>query len=572
MQEREFNCVTIAVANNADISGRATAEKTNRGLRIGKGRSFGRIGSLTILRSLIAAGFVVALADPLAVRAAPVEAGLSRVAALNGPAKTRPAPAGVAALDWLADVVLNGARGRPCSDSPQQLQVAAAYGQLPLSFETNEGQSGPRVRFLARGPGYTLFLTASAEAVLVSGKSPAQVARMGLVDANPQPNVCALEERAAKSYYFIGNDPARWRSKVENYGRVRYQAVYPGIDLVYYGNGRQLEYDLVVAPGADPSRIQLSFPDVRQLHLDPESGDVELAEAGGEVCLHKPVAYQVAEGQQRVAIEAHYTLAVGNRVGLTLGRYDATQPLIIDPVLVYSTYIGGSGLDAGNGIAVDSDGNAYVTGVAVSPDFPIEHPLPTNSILRGFANAFVSKLSFDTRTATLSLAYSTYLGGSSNDFDYGNGIAVDSHGNAYVTGIAVSPDFPLAHPLPTNSGLRGGQDAFVSKLSFDARTATLSLAYSTYLGGSGFDVGYGIAVDSHGNAYVTGVTQSSDFPLEHPLPTNSLLRGVENAFVSKLASTPGPPRSHWPTPPIWAAAAAMTMAMVSRWTPEATPM
>ena len=323
---------------------------------------------------------------------------------------------------------------------------------------------------------------------------------------------------------------------MENYGRVRYQAVYPGIDLVYYGNGRQLEYDLVVAPGADPSRIQLSFPDVHQLHLDQESGNVELAEAGREVCLHKPVAYQVAEGQQRVAIEARYTLAtVGNRVGLTLGRYDATQPLIIDPVLVYSTYIGGSGLDGGNGIAVDSQGNAYVTGVAVSPDFPLEHPLPTNSILRGFANAFVSKLSFDTRTATLVLAYSTYLGGSSNDFDYGNGIAVDSHGDTYVTGIAVSPDFPLVHPLPTNSGLRGGQDAFVSKLSFDARTATLSLTYSTYLGGSGFDVGYGIAVDSHDNAYVTGVTQSSDFPLAHPLSTNSILRGSANAFVSKLS-------------------------------------
>jgi Beta-propeller repeat len=173
----------------------------------------------------------------------------------------------------------------------------------------------------------------------------------------------------------------------------------------------------------------------------------------------------------------------------------------------------------------------------VSPDFPIEHPLPTNSILRGFANAFVSQLSFDTRTATLSLAYSTYLGGSSNDFDYGNGIAVDSHGNAYVTGIAVSPDFPLAHPLPTNSGLLGGQDAFVSKLSFDARTATLSLAYSTYLGGSSFDFGSGIAVDARGNAYVVGVTDSSDFPLAHSLPT-SVSRGSQSAFVAKIRTEP----------------------------------
>jgi hypothetical protein len=415
--------------------------------------------------------------------------------------------------------------------------VAAAYHQLPLSFEANVGQSDPRVRFLARGPGYTLFLTASAEAVLVSGKGTPQVARMGLVDANPRPDVRVLEERAAKSYYFIGNDPARWRSKVANYGRVRYQAVYPGIDLVYYGNQQQLEYDLVVAPGADPSRIQLSFPEARRLRLDPESGDVKVEEAGGELCLHKPLVYQVAEGQQRVAIEAHYALAVGYRIGLTVGSYDATRPLIIDPKLVYSTYLGGSNFEVGQGIAVDAWSNAYVTGRTVSADFPLTHPLPANSVLRGVANAFVSKLSFDARTATLALAYSTYLGGS--NFDEGRGIAVDAWGNIYVTGETSSTDFPLAHPLPTNNVLRGVGNAFVSKLSFDARTATLALAYSTYLGGSSSggegDIGSGIAVDAWGNAYVTGLTQSSDFPLAHPLPTNSVLRAFENAFVSKLS-------------------------------------
>jgi hypothetical protein len=283
---------------------------------------------------------VTALAGPMPMRAALVETSLDSVADPNGPAQTRLARPGAGALDWLAGLGLDGARG-PLAGSTQQRQVAAAYGQLPLSFEANVGQSDQRVRFLARGPGYTLFLTASAEAVLVSGKGSPQVARMALADANPQPDVRALEERAAKSYYFIGNDPARWRNKVANYGRVRYQAVYPGIDLVYYGNQRQLEYDLVVAPGADPSRIQLSFPEARQLHLNPESGDVEVTEAGGEVCLHKPVAYQLAEGQQRAAIEAQYALAVGSRVGLALGRYDATQPLIIDPVLAYSTYLGG---------------------------------------------------------------------------------------------------------------------------------------------------------------------------------------------------------------------------------------
>ncbi|MBV8176508.1 MAG: hypothetical protein JO151_18360 [Verrucomicrobia bacterium] len=209
---------------------------------------------------------VTALAGPMPVRAALVEASLNRVADPNGPAETRLARTGAGALDWLAGLGFDGARG-PLAGSTPQRQVAAAYGQLPLSFEANVGQSDQQVRFLARGPGYTLFLTASAEAVLVSGKGSPQVARMGLAGANPRPDVRALEERAAKSYYFIGNDPARWRSKVANYGRVRYQAVYPGIDLVYYGNQRQLEYDLVVAPGADPSRIQLTHGRARRRSL-----------------------------------------------------------------------------------------------------------------------------------------------------------------------------------------------------------------------------------------------------------------------------------------------------------------
>ncbi len=195
--------------------------------------------------------------------------------------------------------------------------------------------------------------------------------------------------------------------------------------------------------------------------------------------------------------------------------------------MAYSTYLGGSGYDYGNGIAVDAWGNAYVIGHAQASDFPLAHPLSTNSILRGLGNAFVSKLSFDKRTSTLSMAYSTYLGGGA--YDIGSGIAVDTWGNAYVTGRTQSSDFPLEHPLPTNSLLRGVENAFVSKLAFDTRTATLSLAYSTYLGGSFYDDGYGIAVDARGNAYVTGSATSSDFPLAHALPSNSALQGGGDA-------------------------------------------
>ena len=439
----------------------------------------------------------------------------------------------LAPFDWLAASGLNAAQG-PKATSAAQRGVAAAYGRLPLRFEANAGQSDPRVRFLACGPNYALFLTSSAGAVLVSSQGQPPVVRMELVGANPAPEVRGLEEQAAKSYYFIGNDPARWRTRVAQYGQVRYGEVYPGIDLIYYGNQQQLEHDWVVSAGADPSHIRLRFPDVQPVRLDPESGDVQVLGTQGKVCVQKPVAYQLAEGK-RVPVEARYTLSAANQVGLALGRYDPSQTLIIDPVLAYSTYLGGSDDDLLEAIALDFRGDVYVTGATNSPDFPLAHPLPApNNALRGAADAFVSKLHFDERTGTLSLVYSAYLGGSGTD--YGWGLALDPFGNAYLTGYTTSPDFPLAHPLPApNNTLRGTQNAFVSKLHFDEQTATLSLAYSTYLGGSDIDSTSNLAVDWAGNAYVTGFTTSRDFPLAHPLPApNNALQGNQDAFVSKL--------------------------------------
>jgi hypothetical protein len=420
----------------------------------------------------------------------------------------------------------------PAVGLPKQ-RAAEAYDKLPLSFEANEGQTDSRVEFLSRGPGYTFFLT-SSEAVLVSGKDKSHVARMKLAGANRAPEARGLDELPGKSYYFIGNDPKKWQSKVPNYARVRYQDVYPGVDLVYYGNQRRLEYDFVVASGADPKSIQLSFPDARKIRIDRESGDLKLDCAGGEVRFHKPVAYQTGDGKSWV--EARYVLKRGKQVSISVGSYDASKPLIIDPVLIYSTYLGGSGdVDEGLAIAVDSSENAYVTGVTNSPDFPTVHPLPApNNALQGVQNAFVSKLSFNSLTSTLSLDYSAYLGGSGDD--QGLAIAVDSSENAYVTGPTNSPNFPTVHPLPApNNALQGEQNAFVSKLSFDRLTSTLSLAYSTYLGGTGRDYGLSIAVDSSGDAYVTGATSSSDFPTVHPLPApNNASHGDFDAFVSKL--------------------------------------
>jgi hypothetical protein len=419
-----------------------------------------------------------------------------------------------------------------CSAQSKTEINSEAFGKFPLSFEANAGQADRQVRFLSHGPGYTLFLT-SDEAVLVAGKDELQVTRMKLVGANPAPKVQGSDELSGRSYYFIGSDPKNWQGNVPNYEQVRYQAVYPGVDLSYYGNRRRLEFDFVVAPKADPKCIRLSFPGAQKIRIDPENGDLTLDGVGGEVRFRKPVAYQMRDG--KTLVEARYVLKPGKQVGIAVGNYNLAKPLIIDPVLIFSTFLGGSSYDVGSGIAVDADGNAYVTGTTQSPNFPTAHPLPPpNNALQGGETAFVSKLSFDSATSKLSLAYSAFLGGSG--IDNGTGIAVDADGNAYVTGFTSSANFPIVHSLPApNNALQGASTAFVSKLSFDSATSTLSLAYSTYLGGSGGDSGVGIAVDALGNAYVTGQTGSINFPTVHQLPTpQNPIQGGQYAFVSKL--------------------------------------
>jgi hypothetical protein len=284
-----------------------------------------------------------------------------------------------------------------------------------------------------------LFLT-SSEAVLMAGKSN-NVARMKLNGSNPTPKVRGVDQLFGKSYYFIGNDPKKWQNAVPNYARVRYQAVYPGIDLIYYGTQRQLEYDFVVAPGADPKSIQLSFPGARQIRIDRESGDLNLNCAGGEVRFRRPLAYQRGDGDGQAGVEARYVLKKGDQVSIAVGGYDVTKPLIIDPVLSYSTYLGGTGLGISSGIAVDSLGNAYVTGFTTALDFPTTaHSIPAPPVGLQTFEGFVSKLSFDSVSSTLSLVYSTYLGGSG--LDQALAIAVDSFGDAYVRGIHQFARFP----------------------------------------------------------------------------------------------------------------------------------
>jgi hypothetical protein len=422
-------------------------------------------------------------------------------------------------------------------DAATHARIAREYGQLPLAFELNQGQSDARVRFLARGAGYSLFLTAD-EAVLAlrpagqraesASDRPARtdtrpvtpaIVRLGLAGANPMPAVEGLDPQPGRSHYLIGNDPGRWQRDVARFGKVKYHQVYPGVDVVYYGNQHQLEYDFIVAPGVDPGQIQLVPSGVEALHLDAQ-GNLVLETAQGDVIQHKPVVYQDVDGE-RLPIDGRYALLDKQRVGFAIGRYDARLPLVIDPVLGYSTYLGGNDQDYGQGIAVDASGNAYVIGTTFSTNFPMANARQPASG-GGMSDVFVSKLN----ASGNALVYSTYLGGS--DEDVGAGIAIDGAGNAYVAGHTVSNNFPTVAPL--QSVHTGVYDGFVAKL--DASGG--SLLYSTYLGGSAGAQVRAIAVDGSGNAYVTGLTYSTNFPVvAAPQPTFGG-GSFGDAFVSKL--------------------------------------
>ena len=424
-----------------------------------------------------------------------------------------------------------------------QSRLLANYGKLPLRFEANRGQTDAQVQFVSQGSGYSLFLT-SGEAVLVlatpvpklssphpvpgpaaDGASPQAVVRLQLAGANAQPVVTQEDELPTRSNYFIGSDPSKWHTNVPNYGRVRYHNVYPGVDLVYYGNQGQLEHDFVVAPGVDPSVVTLAVRGAERLQLEP-NGDLAVRTAGGDLRLLKPEIYQVVDGRRR-KVPGKYLLEGGNKVGFEIARYDRRQQLVIDPVLLYSTYLGGNGRDAAAGIAVDSNGNAYVTGDTGSTNFPTTTGAFQTDLTANF-NVFVTKLN----AAGTALVYSTYLGGTGIE-DIGKAIAVDSSGDAYVTGLTYSTNFPVTSgAFQTHFGANANSwTGFVTKLNATGS----ALVYSSFLGGSGPDAGAGISVDSSGTAYITGNTQSSNFPTTAGA-FQTAFAGTEMAFVTKVNS------------------------------------
>jgi hypothetical protein len=444
-----------------------------------------------------------------------------------------------------------------------QGKVNAAYGQLPLAFETNEGQSDPRVKFLCRGAGYGLFLTGSDTVLALTRAVPKDKAAVGkgikgtigmstkhtftdvlrfkLLGAKARTQVTGLQPLPGNSNYFIGNDPKKWRTNVPQYAKVKSGQVYPGIDMVYYGRQGQLEYDFQIAPGADPKDIQFTVEGARKASLNA-SGDLVLQTPGGDVIEHAPIIYQEVDGKRKT-IRGSYEvrrLARTNskteetfEVSFRMASYDRGRPVVIDPSLTYSTYFGGSGSDYATGIAVDASGNVYITGRTSSPDFPITPGAAQASLGGTNGNVFVTELNLQL-SGSASLVYSIYLGGSGGD--QGNGIAVDGSCCVYVTGRTNSTNFPVTAGAYEGSlhGMYGS--AFVTKLDPNL-SGSASLVYSTYLGGSGGgDQGNGIAVDGSGNAYVTGLTDSTNFPVTAGAYKDSLGETWMNvnAFVTKL--------------------------------------
>ena len=441
--------------------------------------------------------------------------------------------------------------------------LAESYGKLPLTFEANAGQTDKRVRFISRGSGYGLFLTGDA-AVLALDKAecagqPASLAQRGgrhvnLAGCARETDVVTMrlaghtsasaspageEKLPGVANYFVGSDPTAWRTGLPMYAKVRYSGVYPGVDLLYYGNQKQLEYDFVVAPQADPRAIRLQFSGVSKLKVDG-AGDLILSAGNGDIAFHRPVVYQEQNGR-RQWIDGRFTLGRRHTVSFSLSGYDHTRPVVIDPVLTYSTYLGGSGNDGDEAlaIAVDANGDAYVTGQTDSTNFPLtsgSYQQSNQGAASGTYNAFVSKLN----STGKALVYSTFLGGSGNT--QGAALAVDSSGDAYVAGHTFATDFPTTSGAyqTASPSCYGGYSAFVTKLN---STGT-ALVYSTYLGGNGNsygsgtgDIAYALVLDSSGDAYVTGATQSSNFPVTsgaYQATNTAAENNASAAFVTKL--------------------------------------
>jgi hypothetical protein len=407
-------------------------------------------------------------------------------------------------------------------------QIQATYGKLPLTLEANKGQTDRQVKFLAHAAGYTIFLTAGEMVVAVrpstvnsNGENPgpgvisnqlhsnAEGApsfrgrvqhnksthiRLNLVGANQNAEIVGEDRQPGTINYFIGSDPAKWRTKIPTFRQVRYKGLYPGIDLLYYGSQSRVEHDFIVAAGANPNLIQFAVKGADGLKVNSD-GDLVLAKGKDEICFKAPRAYQEFNGMRR-PVKVAYLLPDSTHFSFRIGQHDQRLPLVIDPVLVYSTLLGGSMDDVAVAIQTDTSGNSYVAGYTDSVDFP---GISGNSAPSGM-NAFVAKLD----ASGSNLIYADYIGGTGDDYAFA--MATDMSGHVFITGNTGSTDFPIVNPYQAQN--TGGEAAFVTEICPDGS----SLLYSTYVGGSASSQGNAIGLDGAGDIYIGGSTYAVDFP------------------------------------------------------------
>ncbi len=414
-------------------------------------------------------------------------------------------------------------------DSPNSIPSIFNFGKLPLSFEPIENQQETE-KFFSSGNGYHLIIAPTEVNLSVlneqlknktltpKAKLIGDILTVKFVGANNSAKSLALDKLAKKTNYFLGNDPKKWHTNISSYAKIRYQNIYPGIDLLYYGNLNNLEYDFIVSPKADFTQISLSFPNTNNVQID-SNGDLLLTTADKVIHQYKPTVYQEINGiRQEVA--SNYFWKEKDIIGVQIVDYNSNYPLVIDPILNYSTYLGGSLGETATSITVDKLGNTYVTGLTLSSDFPAIKAFQNN--FAGNGDIFITKLN----PAGNAVIYSTFIGGSG--FDNPDKILVDNNGNVYLTGTTSSNNYPLATAFQDT--LHGFADAFITKLNSDGT----ALIYSTYLGGSDNDQGNGLAVDINGNAYILGTTSSKNFPTLNPFQSNN--KGQQELFISKLNS------------------------------------
>ncbi len=409
------------------------------------------------------------------------------------------------------------------SATSQERQAQQIMDQIPLYFEANRGQVDSRVLYLSRSPEHTLFLTVD-EAVL---KVSSGALRMSLVNANPAPEVAPLDALESHGAYFVGKSE-NWLPRVEHYGKVRYSEVYPGVDLVFYGHGKQIEHDFVVAPGTDPRVIRFRLDGAGEFGIG-DDGALEMRIGESRMRFSAPYSYVESEGR-RIEVASRFERLAANEFGFAVGAYDRSKTLVIDPVLSYSSYLGGSNFEVIRDVVIDSAGFIILAGETVSEDFPTNgpglQPLGGQQI-----NGFVTKLN-PFAGAGQGLIFSGHFGGFQNETV--NAMKIDSQDNLYVVGMTLAGDFPTTGNAVQAEQPSRDQNGYLVKFNLDADPALL---YGTYLGGDARDVAFGLAVEADHRAYVTGFSASGDFPLT-ATPLQPAHRGAGDAFFT-LVDTDG---------------------------------